>query len=232
MGKSSPDTHETISSAEPPEYIKPYIQHALGQAQGLYNTRGLYRDPSIPGMTQEGFAGAADVARDPMLLDPAMGLAESTIGGDFLGADALRTAARAELDDVIGGTRGQWESAGRSGSGLADYALGRGVTAALGQPYQRERAMQQQAGMMAPQMEAARYMPDQNLISLGLQQQGLEDKYYQEPWDRLARYTGIALGGAPAQLAGGTTIGQQPIYQPSPLSQIAGLGMMGAGLFL
>lgn len=229
MGKDQPDTHTTTQTSAPPEYVQPHIEHALNQARGLYDTRGMYSSTQLPGAAQEGFDMQMGAARDPALVDPSIGLAQQTLGGEFLGADALRDASRAELDDVIGGTRSQFESAGRSNSGLANYALGRGVTSALGPAYQRERALQQQMAGMAPGLEASRYMPGQQLSQTALQQRGIEDQYYREPWDRLAQYTGVALGQAPAQLAGGTTTNTQPIYQPSPLSQIAGLGMAGLG---
>lgn len=230
MGKDQPDEHVTTSESAPPEWLAPYLKGAMSDAKNLYDTQPLYSNPQIPGVSQEGFDQATEMARSPQLVDPSMQLAQQTLGGDFLNADALRAASRAELDDVIGGTRSQFEGGGRSNSGLADYALGRGVTAAMGPAYARERGMQQQMAGMASDLESSRYQAPQNLINLGLQQQGIEDKFYQEPWERLARYTGIALGGNPAQYAGGTQTNTQPIYQPDPFSKIAGLAMSGAGL--
>ena len=229
MGGKGPDTQTTTSTQRPPDYLKPYIKSGLRRAENLYQNQPLYPSRTLPGTARYGYRLGGNIARDPQLIDPAVDQARSTIAGDYLGADALRDAARAELDQVVGGTLGSFEAAGRSGSGLAMNALGRGVTSALGPAYMQERRLQQQAMMGAPGLEQARYMPAQQLINLGMGQRGAEERYYQEPWDRLARYTGIALGNAPAQLAGGTTIGQQPIYQPNPLQQALGLGMMGLG---
>ena len=104
-------------------------------------------------------------------------------------------------------------------------------TAALGPAYAQERGLQQQMAGMSPMLEQSRFAPGQALIGSGLQQQQLTNRYYQEPWDRLARYTGIGFGNAPGAMMGGTQIGQQPIYQPSPFQQLAGLGMGIGGLF-
>ena len=230
MGGKGPDTHETVQRSEPPSYVVPYIQHALGQGRQLYENQPLYAQESVPAAAQEGYAGAMDVARNPMLTGPATGYAQDVLEGEYLQADPLRRAARAELDDVVGGVLGGFEGAGRTGSGLAANALGRGITSALGSAYGGERGLQQQMAMGAPMLEAARAGPSQQLINLGMGQAAAENMYYQEPWDRLGRYTQLALGGAPASIAGGTTYGQQPVYQPSPFSQLLGVGMTGLGL--
>lgn len=229
-GKSGPEVHETTSTTGPPAWMQPYIKGALGSAQNLYQNQPMYQSQQLPGQALEGFGMQAGLARDPQLINPAVGLAQQTMAGDFLDPTALRSAARSELDDVIGGTMGAAERAGMSGSTGRDYALGRGVTAALAPVYQRERGLQQQAMGMAPALEASRYMPAQQLTQGALQQRALEDRYYQEPWERLQRYTGIMMG--PGSLAGSTQTNQQPIYQPSPFQQMLGLGMGIGGMFL
>lgn len=232
MGGKGPDTHTTTTSTEPPEYIRPYIERGLQRAETAYTNQPLYSSMQLPDAAQTGFDSAIGAALDPRLTDPAIDLAGRTLGGEFLGADALRNAARAELDDVIGGTQSQFELAGRTGSPAAMNALGRGVTTALSGVYDSERARQQQAMGLAGSLEAMRYAPGMQAAQMAMQQRGIEDRYYQEPWDRLARYVGIGLGNAPAQLAGGIQTNQQPIYQPSPLQQGLGLGLTAASMFL
>lgn len=229
MGGKGPKEHTTTQQTGPPEWVQPYLEGALSDAQGLYQDQSLYPSTQLPQPAMQGFQGGLNVAANPALIDPAVGLAQDTIAGNYLGADALRDASRAELDDVIGGVRGGAERAGMSGSTGHDYALGRGVTAAMAPAYQRERALQQQAMGMAPGLEAARYMPSQQQIGLGMQQRGLEERYHQEPWDRLARYTSQMLG--PAQLSGQQSLQSQPIYRQSPLQQGLGLGLTALGMF-
>jgi len=223
------EEHITTASTAPPGWVQPYLEGALGSAQNLYQNQPLYQGGLSP-MAQQGFQGMYNTAQSPQLIQPALGLAQQTMAGDFLGGDALRSAARSELDDVIGGTLGGAERAGMSGSTGRDYALGRGVTAAMAPVYQRERQLQQQAMGMAPGLEASRYMPSQQMLSSAIQQQGLEERYYQEPWERLQRYTGLMMG--PASMAGTQQTNAQPIYEPDPMQQILGLGMTGLGLFL
>jgi len=229
MGGSSkgPDEHVTTQQSGPPEWVEPYLKQAMSGAQGLYQNNPLYSSTELPQQAQQGFQAGQDVAANPALIDPAVGLAQDTIGGEYLGADQLRNAARAELDDVIGGTLSGFEGAGRTGSGLANQALGRGVTSALGQQYGRERGLQQQMGMGAPGLEASRYMPGGQQVDLAMQQRGIEDKYYREPWERMQQYSGLLQGSVP--MAGMQGTQTQPIYKPSPFSQIAGLGMAGLG---
>lgn len=227
MGSKGPDSHTVTQESGPPEWVVPYLRRTMKEAKNLYKNQPLYPDTALPDEALSGFAAGQGVAADPALIDPSVQLAQSTIGGDFLNADALRNAARAELDDVVGGTLGSFEGAGRGQSGLANYALGRGVTAALGQEYGRERGLQQQAMGMAPGLEASRYGPGQQAVNLAMQQRGIEEKYYQEPWQRLQQYAGLIQGSAP--LAGQVGSTTQPVYQPSMFSQLAGLGLAGTG---
>lgn len=226
--KGGPDVETISSTATPPPYVEDFIKSALGEARGLYRNQPLYAQEGVPAAAQEGFGLGMQAARTPQLIGPSTGYAQDVLQGEYLQADPLRRAAQAELEDVAGGVLGGFEGAGRTGSGLAAHALGRGVTSALGRAYGQERGLQQATAFGAPGLEQARYMPGQQLANLGLAQADVENRYYQEPWERLGRYTQLALG--PSSMAGGTTTGQQLVYQQSPLQHIAGIGLAGAGL--
>lgn len=231
MGKgSAPDTQTTVTSTEPPEYVRPYIEHALGEARNLYGTSPLYRgvETYTPAETA-GMQGIEAAARNPMLTAPATEYARDVIGGQYLQPEAIAEASRPYVDRFLGRHGREWEGAGGTGGSLEAEAAGRGIADVIAAQRGQERVLQQQMAGMAPSLEAARYGPGQALMGLGQIQRARQQTLAQEPWERLARYTGIALGSAPAQLAGGTGMTQQPIYQPSPFSQILGLGLTGLG---
>lgn len=228
-GKGGSETQETVTTSEPPAYVKPYIQAGLSEGQRLYNTSPLYTGQTFNPDEQSGISMMRAQALGDQLQGPASDYTRSVIGGDYLTPDAIGEASAPFVQDFLGGHNRAWEGAGGTGGSLEAEAAGRGIANVVAQQYGAERGLQQQAAQMAPAMDAAGYAPAQAMWNLGGMQQQRIQQYQQEPWDRLARYTGIALGNAPAQLAGGTGVQQTPIHQPSPLQNILGLGLAGAG---
>jgi len=305
---SQEDIQRTTQTTGPPEWLRPYLQDAMGDARGLYDAGSLYPSSQVPGRTQAGYDAIAGQAMGPSvtgaagdyatgaiggdylgLQDPASQYAqgvlggdympgnytpgdrtgrdalEATAGGDFLSADALRRGAASAIGDVQSSVGGALAGSGFGTSSLANEALGRGVGRAVGEQYGRERGLQlgaagalegeygrergaqgqaanllagrfgQERGLqagaasMAPGLDAASYLPGQALVGAGQGQRAIEERYYQEPWERLQRYSGLAFGGAPGQLAGSQSVGERPVYSPSPFQQILGGGLAAAG---
>ncbi len=153
------------------------------------------------------------------------------------------------IEGMVPEIAGSFATAGREGSGLAADAMGEGIGRAVGQSYNQladrrlatagllgdqYEAAQERRGRLAqlsPMLESARYAPGQALFDAGGAVEGQERARLEEPWERFGRYTTLAFGNAPAALAGGTTVGQQPIYRPNPLQQALGIGLTALGAF-
>ena len=249
-----------VSAAQNPSLIDPTLQYTAGAIGGQYLA------PQDPGSMY-----SMDVLGGGYLPTDRLGQEQlqATARGDYLTPSALTAAAQPSIDMALQGVRSGFEGAGGTGGSMEAMASAEGVTRALANQYNIERAnqmaasgmledeyareraaqagaagqltgqyltereLQQQASALAPGAEQFRYLPSQQLTTLGQLQTGLETQYYQEPWERLGAYTGLALGGAPAQMAGGTSTGtsQQPIYYPSPFQSMLGFGTMLGGFF-
>lgn len=175
--------------------------------------------------------------------NPAAQYATSTARGDFLGPNPYADKIYGRM---AGGIRDNVNSAflqgGRFGStsntrALADslgdaanqfygenYARERqnqlSAQSMLSNAFQNERANQQRAGLMAPQMEQARYLPWQQLAQVGSQREAMDQTALQADIDRhnfnqnlpamKLQQFGNFVSGAP----GGTISTQsQPIYR-------------------
>lgn len=159
MGDSGSD--QVKSTTGPPDYLKPDIQYATGQARNLYQQGGpaVYPGSTVANRspeTQAGWAGTAARATNGSPVNAAAGsYLKNTINGQYLsnpyGGQVFQDIANRVTPQV----GAQFSMGGRYGPNAAmTDQLTRSLTDAYApyaqQQYQAERGMQQQAAGMAP----------------------------------------------------------------------------------
>ena len=190
-GGGSQTTTQNIDPA-----ILPYITYGLEEAKGLYQQAGpqYYPDATyVPASTQTTSALQAAEQRATAgnpLVPAAQAQQQNVIQGGMLGnnpflANAMSGAASAatqRYNDAIQGTRSGASQAGRYGSNAmfdqtsrAQQNLANALSQEAGrlmyQNYGAERAMQQQAAQLAPQMAMADYADINQLALVGQTQE-------------------------------------------------------------
>lgn len=228
---------------------EPYLKSALQRAESLYNSPG---PQFFPGSTVAGFSPTQQQAQQLGIQratggNQTMGASEDyarrAIGGDFLNSGDQNGMVFQNIQSkIMPAVNSQFSSAGRYGSGLHADTATRAMTEAYApiamDNFQRERQMQQDMAQYAPQYAADDWQNIAAMDAIGGQQQQLAQSELDDavarwsynadlPYNKLAQYVGLIGGNW-----GGQTTSQQPYNQPSLLSQLGGLGMMGAGLFL
>ncbi len=228
MGGKGPDEQTVTQQSRPPAWLEAPLKRAVTRGENLYTGDfPLYQEGFNP-YQQAGMDAVGSAAGAPALIDPAVGYAEDVIGGEYLDPSRIREIAAPAIGQALQGVRTGFEGAGGRGGSMEAIATGEGVTRALAPYYEAERARQQQMAFGAPGLESARYGPGQALLGLGDYEQGQVEREMQEPWARYERW--LQSLTTPGALAGGTQTTTQPLYQPSPLQTLAGLGMTGIGL--
>ena len=253
MGGSGGGSQETTQTTTPWSKQQPYLKDIWGSAQDYFGSGQL--SPVAPqsaaeqagiGMGQEaalgGGFGFAPAAQE-------LGL--STIGGDYLTGETnpyMQGAIEYAQQPVINAWNQQIKpgidatfanTAGGMGSGayaakvaqegdvLARNLAGAATQAGM-QNYGQERQRQLQTMGMAPNLEALGYAPAESALRYG----GLETQRGQfeqgAPARNLAEYARLIYGSPQF----GTTTGSQDANQGfDPYSTIAGVGLLGAGMF-
>ncbi len=228
MGGKGPDEQTVTQQSRPPAWLEAPLKRAVTRGENLYTGDfPLYQEGFNP-YQAAGMDAIGGAAGDPALIDPAVGYAGDVLGGEYLDPAALREAAAPAIGKALQGVRMGFEGAGGRGGSMEALATGEGVTRAIAPYYEAERKRQQQMAGMAPSLESARYGPGEALLRLGDYEQAQVEREQQEPWARYERW--LQSMTTPGALAGGTQTTTQPVYQPSPLQTIAGLGMTGMGL--
>lgn len=213
-------TQTSTSTTGVPEWLLPYFQGALGDAQNLYNTSG----PSAA--TQTGIEEL--LGFNPAGAQSALDLNQRTLAGDFLSPSSnpwLQQTFDAGADALQGRLGSQFAGAGRNvgpnAGGAFQGATSQGLSSLAGDifggNYQQERQRQMQAMGMAPGL-------DQGMLS-GINAQLLGGSMQdQQGWDRLNNYTNTL-----SQLSSPFSVstGSQPLYR-NPLAGAAGGAMAGA----
>jgi hypothetical protein len=198
-----------MAASNIPEYVTPYVQYGLDEAQRLYQTGGAQYYPgqtyvSPSQATQQGVSAFQNRAlQGNPLMGAAQSQMDSTIGGQYLGGNpffqgAFAPAAREatyQFNQAIGNIDSAASKAGRYGSGamgsLQDRAAGQfaqQLTDTAGklayQNYGDERTRQQAAMMGAPAMAQADYQDIENLIKAGQVQEQYAAQELQSDMDR------------------------------------------------
>ena len=250
----SKNTQTQTQTRDPWAPAQGNLQFGLGQARSLYDQR--MQQQFFPGQTYAGFSPESEQAMSGIagraqagspLVKGAQGMLGSTVGGSYLSAGNPYFQGMADrvTSNVLPSITAQWARAGRgTGNGDVVEAASRGLGDSIGQlayqNYGQERGNQMQAAGMAPQLANQDYYDLQQLAGVGGQREAMAQKGINEAMQRYefdqnrgARSLSELMGYTqPIAQMGGTSSGTTESRQSmSPIQGIAGLGMMGAGLY-
>jgi hypothetical protein len=241
--------------------IQPYLKYGLEEAQRLYQAGGpqYYQGQGYVGPSEATQTGLQALQARAQAGNPLLGAAQNqlygTVQGNYLGGNpffqgAFQPAAQAatnEFNKAINDVTSAASKAGRYGSGAmtnlqgaAAGQLAQKLTGTAGQlayqNYADERARQQAATAMAPEMAQQDYTDINKLLAAGqlgegYQQQALQAdmaKYAYEqnlPQQQLTNYLNQTYGFP----AGKTTTSQNPYYTNRTATAL-GTGLLGMQL--
>ena len=244
---SNPQNITTTTSAEPSEFVKPYVTEAFGQAQDLFRSQ----TPNyFPSQTYAGFApettAALNLATTRALNNPLLGSSQNEINkilqGDYLTPTSnphLQDLYNQMAGDVTSGVQSQFTKAGRLGSRANQETLARELgnlaTNVYAPNYQQERANMMAATQFAPSLAAADYQDIQALGGVGQTREAMEmaqiqdamarfDFEQQKPYYKLREYL-ASIGAAVPQ----TTSATKPVFRNTGAGLLGG-AMQGAEL--
>jgi hypothetical protein len=168
--KTNSSKTQGTSQTDPWDVAIPYLTDYLNSTKSLYGGGA----PAISPYEQQGYDMLKTVAGAPSATDPAIAANDKTLSGAYLTANsnpyiadiAKRAAGMAGAD-----ANASFSGAGRTGSGLAGYYAGKGAADAANNifytNYGDERNRMLEASGQAPQLDAARYLAPQAMISAG-----------------------------------------------------------------
>jgi len=253
----------TTTSTVAPE-IAPYLTYGLEQAAGLYRAGGpqYYTGETFVAPSQTTQAGLQAMETRALAGNPLTGLAQQqlqgTLGGAYLGGNPFfqgafapaAQAAQTQFKDTLGNIASKASLAGRYGSGamgnLQDRATGQyaqALTNTAGQlayqNYADERAKQQQAIGMAPQLAATDYQDIQQLLNAGQlregytgQQLGADIQRFNflqnQPQQNLQNYMSLVYGSPLGRVGQTTSAGAS---DTSTLQKVLGTAATAGGLY-
>ena len=238
---STPQNITTTSESEPSEYIRPYLDIAMDDAQTLYQSDV----PNFfPEQTYVGFAPETETALDLARAratsgNPLLGSAQSEINsilsGDYLSPDT-NPYSKALFDqmagDVTSQIQSQYSKAGRLGSSANQETLARSLgelaNNVYSDQYNRERANMVNATQLAPGLAQADYDDIQALASVGSERESMDmaqlqdavarfDFEQQKPYLKLGQYLGALGANVPT-----TTVQTQPVYRNQGAGLLSG----------
>ena len=252
----------TTSQLDPA--IAPYLTYGLEQATKLYGGGGpqYYTGETFVAPSQTTQAGVQALETRALAGNPLTGLAQQqlqgTLGGAYLGGNPFfqgafapaAQAAQSQFQQTLGDIGSKASLAGRYGSGamgnLQNRATGQyaqALTNTAGQlayqNYADERAKQQQAIGMAPQLAATDYQDIQQLLNAGQvregytgQQLGADIQRFNflqnQPQQNLQNYMSLVYGNPLGRVGQSTTSGAA---DTSTLQNVLGLAAVGGGLY-
>jgi len=245
---SNPTNVTTTSEQEPSEYIRPYLDIAMDDAQALYqsDTPNFY-----PNATYVNFSPETDTALEltkqrALAGNPLLGSAQTEINkilsGDYLSpsSNPYASAVFNEMaDDITSKVNSQFTKYGRFGSGANQEVLTDALADAGNQffynNYQDERNKMMDAVNVAPGLGEADYTDIQALANVGQAREDLEfaklqdsidrfDYEQQKPYIKLGQYLGALGSSVPT-----TTVETSPVYRNTGANILQGAGM-GADL--
>ena len=253
----------TTTSTVAPE-IAPYLTYGLQQASNLYQGGGpqYYTGETFVAPSQTTQAGLQALETRALAGNPLTGLAQQqlqgTLGGAYLGGNPFfqgafapaAQAAQQQFQSTLGDIGSKASLAGRYGSGamgnLQDRATGQyaqALTNTAGQlayqNYADERAKQQQAIGMAPQMAATDYQDIQQLLAAGQlregytgQQLGADMQRFNflqnQPQQNLQNYMSLVYGNPLGRVGTSTASGTA---DTSTLQKVLGTAATAAGVY-
>lgn len=258
-----PQTQTTVNQIDPA--IARYVDFGLGQAKTMYQNPDQYFPQYFPGATYVAPSQETEAARLALAnratqgsaLKPAATMQQlNTIGGQYLNANnpylanALQggfNQATTEYNRAVNQALSNASMAGRYGSGAMNTALNSANTALANamssqagqlayQNYAQERARQEAAAQMYPQLAAADYTDINQLLQAGqlgesYQEAALQDainrfNYGQTiPQQNLSQFMSYVYGSAP--LAG--RVQSTPVFRNTG-GNILGGALTGASI--
>ena len=239
---SNPTNVTTTTSAEPSEFVKPYVSEAFDQAQNLFQsaTPNFYPNQTYTDFAPETNA-AMQLATNRALNNPLLASSQSEINkilqGDYLSPTSnpySQALYNQMAGDVTSGVQSQFSKAGRLGSAANQEVLaselGKLGTQVYGDQYNRERENMVNATQIAPQLAQADYTDIQALGGIGQQKEAMDmakiqdamarfDFEQQKPYYKLREYLG-SIGASVPQ----TTSVTKPQFRNT------GAGLLGGAM--
>ena len=244
---SNPQNITTTTSAEPSEFVRPYVTEAFDQAQNLFQSS----TPNyFPAQTYTDFApettAALNLASARALSNPLLASSQGEINkilqGQYLSPTSnpyLQNLYNQMAGDVTSGVQSQFSKAGRLGSAanqaVLAQELGDRATKVYAPNYQQERANMMAATQLAPSLAAADYQDIQALGGVGQTKEAMEmaqiqdamarfDFEQQKPYYKLREYL-ASIGASVPQ----TTAQTRPVFRNTGAGLLGG-AMQGAEL--
>ena len=253
---------ETTSTIDPT--IAPYLKYGLEQASGLYAGGGpqYYTGETFVAPSQTTQSGLQALETRALAGNPLTGEAQQqlrgTIGGAYLGGNPFfqgafapaAQAARTQFDTSLGDIASKSSLAGRYGSGamgnLQNRATGQfaqALTNTAGQlayqNYEQERARQQQATQLAPQMAMTDYQDINQLLQAGQLREGYTGQQLgadvarfnflqNQPQQNLQNYMSLVYGNPLGRVGESTSSGAA---DTSTLQKLLGTAATAGGLY-
>lgn len=241
--------------------IQPYLGFGLQEARRLYEAGGpkYYEGQTYVGPSQATQTALQQLEERAAAGSPLLSAAQKqtlgTVQGDYLGGNPFfqgafqpaAMAARKEFETALGDIGSKASLAGRYGSNamqnmqnMASGQFAQKLTDTAGQlayqNYAQERARQQMATAMAPEMAQADYGDIQRMLAAGQLGEGYQGQALQAdinrfnygqqlPQQQLNTYLNQVYGFP----AGKTTTTQTPYYT-NPLATTLGTGLLGVNL--
>lgn len=249
MSKGSTPTQQASTvTAEPSEFVKPYYEEALGQAQQLYQSDVPQYFPESTYVPFSGQTEAALQLQEQRALagSPLLGSSQQEIqnilSGQYLDPTTnpyLQQTFERAAGDVQSQLGSMFAKGGRYGSAALAETAGRRMgdiaSQIYGGAYNQERARQLQAAQLAPQMAQQDYADIAQLAQVGQAREGLQEAALadamqrfqfeqQKPYTKLREY--LASIGAPTSQQ---TVSQEPISRNLAGGLLSG-AVLGAGL--
>ncbi len=255
------ETATTSSTTQIDPTVQPFLKYGLTEAQRLYEAGGpqYFTGPGYVGPSEATQTGLEALRARAAAGSPLTGAAQNqlygTIQGDYLGGNpffqgAFQPAAQAattQFNKAIGDISSAASKAGRYGSGAmtnlqnqAATTLANSLTGTAGQlayqNYAQERARQQAATAMAPQLAEADYADINKMLAAGQFGEGYEEKALEAAKAKYAyeknlpqEQLQIYLSNIGAVPRGTTSTTQTPFYT-NRLATNIGTGLLGLSL--
>ena len=239
---SNPTNVTTTTSAEPSEFVRPYVTEAFDQARNLFQSAS----PNFfPNQTYTDFApettAALNLTTQRALNNPLLSSSQTEINkilsGDYLSptSNPYSQALYNQIaGDVTSGVQSQFSKAGRLGSAANQAVLaeelGKVANQVYGDQYNRERENMMAATQLAPQLAQADYSDIQALAGVGQTKEAMDmakiqdamarfDFEQQKPYYKLREYLGSIGANVPT-----TTATTRPVFRNQ------GAGLLGGAL--
>jgi len=194
---SNPSNVTTTSSAEPSDFIRPYLSEAINFSQDLFQAD---MPNYFPNATYVGFAPETETALDlataratagSPLLNLSQTEANKILSGDYLSPTTnpySQALFNQMAGDVTSQVQSQFSKAGRLGSGANQEILTRNLGELANQVYSdqfnRERENMVNAMSTAPSLAQADYQDIERLASVGADKESLQQAKLQDAIDR------------------------------------------------